>query len=498
MSRSHRPRLSRPPSLRGAFRWGRALALLLVAPCPLAAQATQYGPGRGAHIQVFRGVYFPEDLEFRVGETMFQLDGSRAIFGARVGYTFPADVFLEGSFGYTPLRFSREGVLTNLNTFMFDVAVGYNFDLAPRAQVFGLAGLGMVQWLPHEVSPSVESVELLLGVGARYYVTHWLALRADFRDHVVPTTLSGLREGLNPGLEFDAEGTHNFEIGLTASFFIPIEGDRDRDRVSDRNDRCPGTPSGVMVDALGCPLDGDEDGVANFQDRCPGTPPGQPTDAEGCELDGDADGVVDSRDRCPGTGAGVPVDDAGCSRDTDADGVHDGLDRCARTGAGVPVDERGCPRDTDGDGVHDGLDRCPETPAEREVNADGCSPVEAGVDEGRLVVSSIEFPAAGAELPEEARPILDEVGRALLTRPDVRVEIRGHTDSSGSALENLRLSELRAQAVLDYLIETFPELDRERFMVRGWGEVEPVASNESEEGRAQNRRVEFIIREGER
>ncbi|MDY6879343.1 MAG: OmpA family protein [Desulfatiglans sp.] len=88
--------------------------------------------------------------------------------------------------------------------------------------------------------------------------------------------------------------------------------DSDGDGVIDANDKCPGTPKGVKVDAKGCPLDSDGDGVYDYMDECPRTPKGVKVDAKGCPLDTDGDGVYDYKDKCPGTPKGADVDERGC------------------------------------------------------------------------------------------------------------------------------------------------------------------------------------------
>jgi OOP family OmpA-OmpF porin len=95
-------------------------------------------------------------------------------------------------------------------------------------------------------------------------------------------------------------------------FFEPGCEDADQDGVCDDKDKCPNTPKGVKVDAVGCPLDSDGDGVPDYLDKCPNTPKGVKVDAKGCPLDSDYDGVPDYLDRCPGTPLGAKVDDRGC------------------------------------------------------------------------------------------------------------------------------------------------------------------------------------------
>jgi OmpA-OmpF porin, OOP family len=90
-------------------------------------------------------------------------------------------------------------------------------------------------------------------------------------------------------------------------------------------------------------------------------------------LDSDGDGVPDSIDRCPNTPPGAKVDAVGCEFDQDGDGVVDRLDQCPDTPKGTAVDAKGCPLDSDGDGVPDTLDKCPDTPKGDKVDSVGCT-----------------------------------------------------------------------------------------------------------------------------
>jgi OOP family OmpA-OmpF porin len=105
--------------------------------------------------------------------------------------------------------------------------------------------------------------------------------------------------------------------------------------------------------------------------------------------------------------------------------------------------------------------------------------------EGKVV----EFELNSDVLTAVGAALLDEIIEALVMFPNVPIEIGGHTDSQGDALENLDLSERRAQTAFDYLVANGQ--DPERFVVVGYGEDVPVASNETTDGRARNRRIEF-------
>ncbi len=273
--------------------------------------------------------------------------------------------------------------------------------------------------------------------------------------------------------------------------------DSDRDGVRDNADKCPDTPSGETVDADGCSAgqkDADGDGVTDSADKCLNTPKGEEVDADGCsasQRDADKDGVSDGRDKCPNTPAGEQVDGDGCSqgqRDADKDGVADAADQCPDTPAGEPVDERGCSRDSDGDGVPDGRDECPNTPSGAPVDERGCRILFQG-GEKRVVLQGVNFEFNKATLTEDSRNILLEVAKSLAANPGVRVQVGGHTDSKGTEAYNLALSRERAKAVEDFLEAN--GVSSSQISSRGFGEARPVASNRTEEGRAQNRRVEL-------
>jgi len=243
-----------------------------------------------------------------------------------------------------------------------------------------------------------------------------------------------------------------------------------------------------------CEVDSDGDGIDDSKDKCPGTPSGAVVDKNGCPDDADGDGVVDGIDRCPGTPAGAKVDSQGCPSDSDNDGVYDGIDRCPGTPAGAKVDSQGCPSDSDNDGVYDGIDRCPNTPAGAKVDETGCpAEVKKFLDTGLISSTDIMFDFNKATLKPESKAALDKIGNLLIQAPDLKIEIGGHTDAKGSDKYNLKLSDERAKAVHDYLEKNFSQINPDNLVSKGYGESKPVTSNDSDEGRTKNRRVEFKI-----
>ncbi|QHS10927.1 OmpA family protein [Sinimarinibacterium sp. NLF-5-8] len=206
--------------------------------------------------------------------------------------------------------------------------------------------------------------------------------------------------------------------------------------------------------------------------------------------DSDGDGVRDSIDQCPGTAPGTPVDAKGCPLpppDTDGDGVPDSQDRCPGTPAGIQVDANGCPLDDDGDGVPNSLDRCPNTPAGFKVDEQGCVIEKQTV----AVLNSVSFEFNSSRLTADAKQSLARVVEGLKGQQSMTVEIAGHTDAIGSVAANQKVSQQRANAVREYLIGQ--GIAGSRLTAKGYGKAKPIASNDTADGRAENRRVEFHV-----
>ncbi len=205
------------------------------------------------------------------------------------------------------------------------------------------------------------------------------------------------------------------------------------------------------------------------------------------DHDSDGDGVPDSADRCPDTPKGVAVDANGCPVDSDGDGVADYQDKCPNTPAGTTVDANGCALDSDGDGVPNYRDDCPGTPRGTAVDSNGCAV--------KVAIMYIHFAFDSAQImldKGDTGPSLAKAIQLLSERPGDRVRIVGHTDNVGSDSYNQTLSERRAAEVRQYLIDN-GGINASRMESEGRGESQPSVSNQTEEGRAQNRRVELEL-----
>ena len=274
----------------------------------------------------------------------------------------------------------------------------------------------------------------------------------------------------------DVEDRCPDEPGPVATHGCP---DRDGDGIADRDDKCP-DEAGPLASG-GCP-DRDGDGVVDSQDRCPDQ--AGPAASGGCP-DRDGDGVTDNVDKCPDQAGPAP---SGCP-DRDKDGVPDATDKCPDQPG--PAAAGGCP-DKDGDGVPDAKDKCPDQAG--PADHDGCpSGPAAIITESKIELSEkIFFETDKKRIQERSFPILDEVVKALKANPQMRIRIEGHTDNrKGERTDNQRLSQRRANEVRDYLVDH--EIDIKRLEAKGYGDSKPLASNDTDEGREKNRRVEFVI-----
>ena len=145
--------------------------------------------------------------------------------------------------------------------------------------------------------------------------------------------------------------------------------------------------------------------------------------------------------------------------------------------------------DADRDGVPDANDRCSDTPRSYAVDKDGC-PI--AIEEVARVELLVNFDFDRSEVKEQYLPEIESVARFMEQYPDRVVELEGHTDSRGTDAYNLGLSQRRAEAVMAELVGRFG-ISPSRVSAKGFGESQPVASNDSAQGRAQNRRVITVV-----
>ncbi|CAM1334541.1 OmpA family protein [Tenacibaculum aestuariivivum] len=303
-----------------------------------------------------------------------------------------------------------------------------------------------------------------------------LGFNTWFNDNLGLNFQTGYKHGFND------EGRDVFQHSLGLVFRFGGT-DTDGDGIFDKDDACPEVAG--LKEFNGCP-DTDADGIKDADDACPEV--AGLAALNGCP-DTDGDGIADKDDACP-TVKGTKANN-GCP-DTDGDGVVDAKDKCP-TVAG-PVDNSGCPYvDTDGDSVLDKDDKCPTVAG--VVSNNGCPEVlitKAAEKKLNDFARAIYFNSGRTTFKPGVIANLDRIASIMKEYPKANFSVQGHTDSQGKAASNLRLSEKRAKAVLDYL-SVKAGIPTSRLSSAGFGEDYPIADNKTREGRAQNRRVEIKL-----
>ncbi len=256
--------------------------------------------------------------------------------------------------------------------------------------------------------------------------------------------------------------------------------DTDGDGIYDKDDACPEVAG--LKQFKGCP-DTDGDGITDASDNCP-------NEAGSAEMNGcpdtDADGIADKDDACPEVAGPKALN--GCP-DADGDGVADKSDKCPQVKG--PKENAGCPwPDTDGDGVLDRDDKCVDVKG--TVANNGCPEIsEEQIMKLNAYAKTILFNTNKSTFQAQTMPVLQSITAILKEYPSSNFSIEGHTDSDGKDAANQTLSDSRAAAVKNYLIEN--GISASRLSSVGYGETKPIDSNKTKAGKANNRRVEVKL-----
>jgi outer membrane protein OmpA-like peptidoglycan-associated protein len=259
-------------------------------------------------------------------------------------------------------------------------------------------------------------------------------------------------------------GAPDFRIVALIGTYIPIE---------DTNPNSPEARVRTHAHIVQSLKDTDGDGIPDDIDACPTEPEDgkEPDPGDGCPApsDRDGDGIPDQYDKCP-------------DQPEDKDGIDD---------------QDGCPEDdADSDGIPDVKDACPKEPGQPDPDPkkNGC-PKFIHLEGGMVrVLQQVHFQTASATILPDSFPMLMEITQLLKANPTIkRMRIEGHTDNHGAADMNLDLSKRRAASVRMWLIQH--GIDSGRLESEGYGLTRPIQTNDTDEGRAANRRVEFKITE---
>lgn len=209
--------------------------------------------------------------------------------------------------------------------------------------------------------------------------------------------------------------------------------------------------------------DKDNDGVSDYADKCIYTPPNTKVDKNGCKIDGDSD----------------------------RDGIKDSIDKCMYTPLGARVYANGCKidEDSDKDGIKNSIDECPNTPPNSSVNTKGC--VEVDKNYKNIIQLNIEFQYKSFDLTASSKEEVLMLADFLNNNNTYDIRVIGYTDNRGSRDYNKKLSQKRANAIKQMLIKN--GVVARKISSIGMGEANPIADNDSENGRAKNRRIEVEL-----
>ncbi len=352
-------------------------------------------------------------------------------YGLGFGYNITKRWAAELDLRYAPTDTDNPSQDVNISSAA--ISALYHFNPDGKLVPYLAAGLGGMYFRAEGENDDDLDATLNAGAGVKYFVSNDLALRLDARYLI----------DLHSDRPYDqAPGSDDTDHNLVATAGLiwqfggvvapPAPLDSDLDGIVDSRDKCPDTPLGVAVDAVGCP-------------------PAPPKAAAPAPVVKPAPVAAPAQPKPVVVPPPVPVDG-----DDDGDGVKNSLDKCPGTEKGVLVDETGCPL---------------------------------------KFTLEIEFDFNKAVVRAQYHDQLAKAADFIKKYPGAKFVLGGHTDSRGSDQYNQVLSERRATAVKNYLVEKFG-IDATALTARGYGEKQPIADNMLEAGRQKNRRVEVVFSAG--
>ena len=482
--------------------WADPAATVAPAPAPAPEASTTAtvvesspGPSKmeiGVYVGGFISNYYHQFYDTSKMMVPAQLNQVAPMFGARYAYFPHRNVGIEGE-GSVTLESTQD---TGDSVAIYRLGAQGIFQIPARVTPFVAAGFGMWHSTSDALGDSTH-FPLHVGAGVRFFATDNIVLRADIRLYRGPSWDDPYTLNASYG-EFAIGMSWIPQAASAAPVVVKEDPDPDHDGVVGAADLCP-NEYGTNPD--GCPTrDKDGDGIPDAKDKCadqPETINGY-QDEDGCPdsiPDTDGDGINDLNDKCktePEDKDGFQDQDGCPDLDNDNDGVMDAKDKCPNVPG--PVENDGCPdTDKDGDGVVDRLDNCPDEPGTAENH--GCKKKQlVAITKDQLkILDQVRFQTGSAKLLPVSRALLDNIARVMLAHLEIwKVKVEGYTDNVGKPERNQKLSQDRAQSVVDYLVKT-GKIAPERLEAIGHGQDNPIGDNATAKGREANRRVEFNI-----
>lgn len=396
-------------------------------------------------------------------------------------------------------------------------AYGWVYSRDPKSSQFDPSGNFKTFLIPMEMTARIVFVNdvrvqpyLAFGVGATQWdVRDMTGAEDSFLARGISVKSSKISATLMGGFGFEAFLSENTALNIGFNYHQLLKGDEDTIGTGDDNRGTVELRAGLNI-YFGGYKDTDGDGIEDKFDLNPLAPEDFDgfRDEDGLpDLDNDKDGILDKKDKAPNKPEdldGYKDEDGIPDPDNDKDGIKDKKDQCPDMAEDYDgfQDKDGCPElDNDEDGIPDEKDACPDWPETYNdyQDEDGCpdkapepEPPKPQIIEKEVPVllPGIKFHFGSAELIPEASEILLKAYQVLRDNPEIVLEIRGYTDSRGSATSNLILSQQRADSVKQFLVNRGIASDRLRAV--GKGENDPIAPNSTLAGRKKNRRIEFV------
>jgi len=482
------------------------ISILLLVSLPLYAQQSTGKVGIGLFGSAIRFVGSEKTPEYVFKDlpdyNLFVQKNADVIspwFGISPVFTLSDRIGLELSAagGFTKLRAKGNSGLSKYfkvmdgykyRTFLYPFTANLRLNLNPscRFNPYLVGGFGALFWDVRDISDNNNDFFMgkrfgkivskwqwnlitNIGLGTELFLTEHFALDLSLRYQYL----------LDRDEAEDMTGYHDTYAGHLEgrggiAFYWGGWKDTDGDLIEDKLDAAPKEPEDMdnFQDADGAPdLDNDLDGILDVNDKAPDLAEDKDgfEDMDGVpDPDNDKDGILDKNDKDP-------------NKAEDVDGFED------QDGAPDP--------DNDKDGIPDDKDQCPLEPESMNgyMDDDGCPDKKPEVifeKKAPIVLEGITFLTGSSTLSEEAKVVLGKVVRTLQDYKEMELEINGHTDNTGKRSTNLSLSQKRADAVKAFLVNQ--GIDASRLVTKGIGPDKPVESNDTKEGRAKNRRIEFI------